>query len=79
MRVFIDRRADRLFVEAISNKMIDRIFSGAVSKYEHPFSSDTELVRFSFCSSQNMKEGKMSYYEFVWFLISEEDKRSPTR
>jgi len=21
----------------------------------------------------------MSYYEFVWFLISEEDKRSPTR
>jgi hypothetical protein len=26
-----------------------------------------------------MKEGKMSYYEFVWFLISEEDKRSPTR
>ncbi|CAF1341647.1 unnamed protein product [Adineta steineri] len=45
---------------AISNKMIDRIFSGAVS------------------NSQNMKEGKMSYYEFVWFLISEEDKRSPT-
>ncbi|CAF1172308.1 unnamed protein product [Adineta steineri] len=44
---------------AISNKMIDRIFSGAVS-------------------SSNMKEGKMSYSEFVWFLISEEDKRSPT-
>ncbi|UJR21734.1 hypothetical protein I4U23_024809 [Adineta vaga] len=45
---------------AISNKMIDRIFSGAIS------------------SSSNMKEGKMSYYEFVWFLISEEDKRSQT-
>ncbi|CAF2196877.1 unnamed protein product [Rotaria magnacalcarata] len=45
---------------AISNKMIDRIFSGAVS------------------NSPNMKEGKMSYYEFVWFLISEEDKCSPT-
>ncbi|CAF0749431.1 unnamed protein product [Adineta ricciae] len=45
---------------AISNKMIDRIFSGAVS------------------NSENMKEGKMSYYEFVWFLMSEEDKRSPT-
>ncbi|CAF0830200.1 unnamed protein product [Rotaria sp. Silwood1] len=44
---------------AISNKMIDRIFSGAIS-------------------NQNMREGKMSYYEFVWFLISEEDKRSPT-
>ncbi|CAF5086691.1 unnamed protein product, partial [Rotaria magnacalcarata] len=45
---------------AISNKMIDRIFSGAIS------------------NSQNMREGKMSYYEFVWFLISEEDKRSAT-
>ncbi|CAF0908436.1 unnamed protein product [Didymodactylos carnosus] len=45
---------------AISNKMIDRIFSGAVS------------------NSENMKQGKMSYYEFVWFLISEEDKRSQT-
>ena len=25
------------------------------------------------------KEGKMSYAEFVWFLMSEEDKAHPTR
>ena len=24
------------------------------------------------------KEGKMSYTEFVWFLLAEEDKRHPT-
>ncbi|ELU01240.1 hypothetical protein CAPTEDRAFT_225045 [Capitella teleta] len=43
---------------AISTKMIDRIFSGAVTK--------------------NLPDGKMSYRDFVWFLISEEDKRHPT-
>lgn len=25
------------------------------------------------------KEGKISYADFVWFLISEEDKKTPTR
>lgn len=25
------------------------------------------------------REGRMSYAEFVWFLISEEDKKNPTR
>ena len=25
------------------------------------------------------KDGRMCYAEFVWFLISEEDKRHPTR
>ncbi|XP_055339509.1 uncharacterized protein LOC129589053 [Paramacrobiotus metropolitanus] len=44
---------------AISSKMIDRIFSGAVTR------------------GSNQKEGKMTYSEFVWFLISEEDKRHP--
>lgn len=39
--------------------MIDRIFSGAVTR---------GLVR---------KHAKMTYPEFVWFLISEEDKRHP--
>ena len=24
------------------------------------------------------KDGKMSYTEFVWFLLAEEDKRHPT-
>lgn len=25
------------------------------------------------------REGRMSYAEFVWFLMSEEDKKNPTR
>nr|CDS33416.1 serine:threonine protein phosphatase 2A [Hymenolepis microstoma] len=44
---------------AISERMIDRIFSGAV----------TRLTSF--------KEGTMSYSDFVWFLLAEEDKRHP--
>uniref|UniRef100_T1L299 EF-hand domain-containing protein n=1 Tax=Tetranychus urticae TaxID=32264 RepID=T1L299_TETUR len=44
---------------AISSRMIDRIFSGAVTRGP---------VR---------RQGKMTYSEFVWFLISEEDKRYP--
>jgi serine/threonine-protein phosphatase 2A regulatory subunit B'' len=40
--------------------MIDRIFSGAVTR------------------GSAQTEGKMSYTEFVWFLLAEEDKRSPT-
>lgn len=43
---------------AISRRVIDRIFAGAVS------------------NSAEIKKGLMSYYEFVWFLIAEEDKRS---
>ena len=47
-------------IAAISTRMIDRIFSGAVTRGP----------------AQN--EGKMSYTEFVWFLLAEEDKRGPT-
>ncbi|XP_077002574.1 serine/threonine-protein phosphatase 2A regulatory subunit B'' subunit beta-like isoform X1 [Tamandua tetradactyla] len=46
---------------AISTKMIDRIFSGAVTR-----------------GRRVQKEGKLSYADFVWFLISEEDKKTPT-
>ncbi|XP_037590776.1 serine/threonine-protein phosphatase 2A regulatory subunit B'' subunit beta [Cebus imitator] len=46
---------------AISTKMIDRIFSGAVTR-----------------GRRVQKEGKISYADFVWFLISEEDKKTPT-
>ncbi|CAI9740312.1 serine/threonine-protein phosphatase 2A regulatory subunit B subunit beta-like isoform X3 [Octopus vulgaris] len=45
---------------AMSSRIVDRIFSGAVTRGEA------------------QKEGKMSYPEFVWFLIAEEDKRHPT-
>lgn len=33
----------------------------------------------SFRGNEVQKEGRMSYADFVWLLISEEDKRSPTR
>uniref|UniRef100_A0A8C0G0X1 Protein phosphatase 2 regulatory subunit B''beta n=1 Tax=Chelonoidis abingdonii TaxID=106734 RepID=A0A8C0G0X1_CHEAB len=46
---------------AISNRMIERIFSGAVTR-----------------GRKAQKEGKLSYADFVWFLISEEDKKTPT-
>ncbi|XP_064456710.1 mucin-5AC-like [Ornithodoros turicata] len=44
---------------AISLRIIERIFSGAISR------------------GPIQKEGKMSYNEFVCFLMSEEDKRHP--
>ncbi|XP_076422496.1 serine/threonine-protein phosphatase 2A regulatory subunit B'' subunit delta-like isoform X2 [Peromyscus maniculatus bairdii] len=43
---------------AISSRMIDRIFSGAVMR--------------------SRPGGPMSYTDFVWFLLSEEDKTTPT-
>lgn len=45
----------------MSSRMINRIFSGAVTR------------------GKFQAEGKMTYAEFVWFLLSEEDKRHPTR
>nr|XP_004664402.2 serine/threonine-protein phosphatase 2A regulatory subunit B'' subunit alpha [Jaculus jaculus]XP_044992693.1 serine/threonine-protein phosphatase 2A regulatory subunit B'' subunit alpha [Jaculus jaculus]XP_044992694.1 serine/threonine-protein phosphatase 2A regulatory subunit B'' subunit alpha [Jaculus jaculus] len=47
--------------QASSNRIIERIFSGAVTR-----------------GQTVQKEGRMSYADFVWFLISEEDKRNPT-
>ncbi|EHH51653.1 hypothetical protein EGM_11075 [Macaca fascicularis] len=49
------------FLQASSNRIIERIFSGAVTR-----------------GKTIQKEGRMSYADFVWFLISEEDKRNPT-
>ncbi|XP_075717291.1 serine/threonine-protein phosphatase 2A regulatory subunit B'' subunit alpha isoform X2 [Rhinoderma darwinii] len=46
---------------ASSNRIIERIFSGAVTR-----------------GNAVQREGKMSYAEFVWFLLSEEDKKNPT-
>jgi serine/threonine-protein phosphatase 2A regulatory subunit B'' len=42
--------------------MIDRIFSGAVTRGHR----------------QHLRDEKMSYTDFVWFLLSEEDKTHPT-
>ncbi|KAM8855584.1 serine/threonine-protein phosphatase 2A regulatory subunit B'' subunit beta isoform 1-T2 [Spinachia spinachia] len=47
--------------QAISNKMIERLFSGTVTR-------DRKVH----------KEGRLSYADFVWFLISEEDKKTDT-
>uniref|UniRef100_A0A8C9DQS7 Protein phosphatase 2 regulatory subunit B''alpha n=1 Tax=Prolemur simus TaxID=1328070 RepID=A0A8C9DQS7_PROSS len=47
--------------QASSNRIIERIFSGAVTR-----------------GKTVQQEGRMSYADFVWFLISEEDKRNPT-
>lgn len=52
------------FLSALSTRMIERIFSGAVTR-----SGATNLQQ---------PEDKMSYTEFVWFLLSEEDKNHPT-
>jgi serine/threonine-protein phosphatase 2A regulatory subunit B'' len=55
--------------------MIDRIFSGAVTRGQgHVTSHRTphgHVVR-------REEKHRMSYPEFIWFLISEEDKRHPT-
>lgn len=56
-----------LFQLALSTRMIERIFSGAVTRGNGK--NSTEI---------RQGEGKMSYTEFVWFLLSEEDKNHPT-
>ncbi|XP_048453694.1 serine/threonine-protein phosphatase 2A regulatory subunit B'' subunit beta isoform X5 [Rhincodon typus] len=47
--------------DAISGRMIERIFSGAVTRHR-----------------KTPKERKIGYADFVWFLISEEDKKTST-
>ncbi|XP_052025370.1 serine/threonine-protein phosphatase 2A regulatory subunit B'' subunit beta isoform X2 [Apodemus sylvaticus] len=60
--LMIDRRDLARHADgAISSRMIDRIFSGAVTR-----------------SQKLQKDGKISYADFVWFLLSEEDKTTPT-
>ena len=51
-----------LWLTALSSRMIDRIFSGAVTRGHR----------------QHLRDEKMSYTDFVWFLLSEEDKTHPT-
>ncbi|XP_070165770.1 uncharacterized protein [Polyergus mexicanus] len=53
---------------ALSARMIERIFSGAVMRGNRVKSSN----------NAQLLEDKMSYTEFVWFLLSEEDKNHPT-
>ena len=48
--------------------MIERIFSGAVTRGGKAKNNN----------NSQQPEDKMSYTEFVWFLLSEEDKNHPT-
>ncbi|XP_028050120.1 serine/threonine-protein phosphatase 2A regulatory subunit B'' subunit alpha isoform X2 [Monomorium pharaonis] len=53
---------------ALSTRMIERIFSGAVTRGSRAKNNN----------NVQQLEDKMSYTEFVWFLLSEEDKNHPT-
>ncbi|XP_043928397.1 serine/threonine-protein phosphatase 2A regulatory subunit B'' subunit beta isoform X2 [Protopterus annectens] len=60
--LYIDKKSlSRHNDHAISSRMIDRIFSGAVTR-----------------DRKAQKDGRLSYADFAWFLISEEDKKTPT-
>lgn len=53
---------------ALSTRMIERIFSGAVTRGGRAKNNN----------NTQQPEDKMSYTEFVWFLLSEEDKNHLT-
>ncbi|MGH0173152.1 UNVERIFIED_CONTAM: hypothetical protein FKN15_001770 [Acipenser sinensis] len=60
--LFVDQKDLARYNEnASSNRITERIFSGAVTR-----------------GNSVQKEGRMCYADFVWFLISEEDKKNPT-
>ncbi|KAJ3653215.1 hypothetical protein Zmor_012479 [Zophobas morio] len=61
--LFIDKQdLTRHNDHALSTRIIDRIFSGCVTRGQ----------------KRSQHDEKMSYTEFVWFLLSEEDKIHPT-
>ncbi|XP_068157273.1 serine/threonine-protein phosphatase 2A regulatory subunit B'' subunit alpha [Drosophila tropicalis] len=49
---------------ALSTRIVERIFSGCVTRSDNKKNPEDEA--------------KMSYTDFVWFILSEEDKRTPT-
>ncbi|XP_030766664.1 serine/threonine-protein phosphatase 2A regulatory subunit B'' subunit beta isoform X4 [Sitophilus oryzae] len=60
--LFIDKQdLTRHNDHALSSRIIDRIFSGCVTR-----------------GTKRHQEERMSYTDFVWFLLSEEDKLHPT-
>ncbi|XP_029434215.1 serine/threonine-protein phosphatase 2A regulatory subunit B'' subunit beta [Rhinatrema bivittatum] len=59
--LYIDQNDLARHSDAISSRIIERIFSGAVTR-----------------ERKAQKERKIGYDDFVWFLISEEDKKTPT-
>uniref|UniRef100_A0A8C9TQW5 EF-hand domain-containing protein n=1 Tax=Scleropages formosus TaxID=113540 RepID=A0A8C9TQW5_SCLFO len=49
-----------------------------LARYNYHDSERATMPSVLFRGTSAQREGRMSYAEFVWFLISEEDKRSPT-
>uniref|UniRef100_A0A023F3S4 Protein phosphatase 2 regulatory subunit n=1 Tax=Triatoma infestans TaxID=30076 RepID=A0A023F3S4_TRIIF len=65
--LFIDKHdLARHSDQALSSRLIDRIFSGAVTRGKQIKDRESQGV-----------QNKMSYTEFVWFLLAEEDKSHP--
>ncbi|XP_071440602.1 mucin-19 isoform X2 [Hetaerina americana] len=72
--LLIDRRdLARHNDHALSSRIIERIFSGAVTRDRRAGNSGAAGA-----SGEPNREDKMTYSEFVWFLLSEEDKTHPT-
>nr|CAG4646020.1 EOG090X00JH [Macrothrix elegans] len=74
--LFIDKKdLARHNDHALSSKIIDRVFSGAVTRGA---CYNNRLAKLGNTNVNPNNQPRMSYTEFVWFLISEEDKRHPT-
>lgn len=60
----------RVSIAALSSRMIERIFSGCVTRSPRRGNNNPMI--------QGPNGPKMSYTDFVWFLLAEEDKSHPT-
>jgi serine/threonine-protein phosphatase 2A regulatory subunit B'' len=54
------------FFSALSSRILDRIFG------------QTVLRGWDVANPTRASNDKMTYSDFVWFLLSEEDKKTPT-
>ncbi|KAF4524697.1 hypothetical protein B566_EDAN014298 [Ephemera danica] len=74
--LFIDRAdLSRHNDHALSSRIIERIFSGAVTRGRNSKPPGKQQQQAAELTAQQQL---MSYTEFVWFLLSEEDKTHPT-
>lgn len=58
------------YISALSSRMIERIFSGCVTRGPRRGNANPIVM--------GPNGPKMSYTDFVWFLLAEEDKTHPT-
>ena len=64
---------------ALLPTMVKQLMSGAVTRYASTHPLLVSLNQFIHRRSNNSQYGLMSYKDFVWFLLSEEDKTTPRR